>query len=131
MVEAAVVAERGSRIWISARGGLLVTPRGDPDNLDDVGQGVMHVVTERSELNEEEKRRFHAWMKQHDVGLRCPICGYTSFVKHERVGVLSMNDRAPLHGYSAAVQIECERCGYRLRFGGRVAEQFFWPATER
>jgi hypothetical protein len=92
---------------------------------------VVRVATARLELNNQEVRQFHEWMEQHDVGLQCHVCRYASFINHERVGVLSMNDRASLHEHSAAVQSECENCGNKLRFGGRVAEPFFYPATER
>jgi DNA-directed RNA polymerase subunit RPC12/RpoP len=89
------------------------------------------VPTARSELNEQEVREFHAWMLQNNIPLRCPICRHTSFIKHERVSVSTLDDRTPLQKTgSKAVQIECEHCGYKLRFGGEVAQPFFWPATE-
>ncbi len=79
-----------------------------------------------SSLNEQEKREFHSWMYQRNIYPRCPICRSTSFHNHERVSPNSM-DKVTLIGeiLSPAIQIECERCGYKMQFGGAVAAVFF------
>jgi DNA-directed RNA polymerase subunit RPC12/RpoP len=84
------------------------------------------------ELSKQEVRAFHDWMDRNDIRLRCPVCDWRSFTKHERVSVNTVNDRTLLYqARNMTVQIECANCGYKLRFGGAVAEPFFWPATER
>lgn len=86
------------------------------------------MATARPELDEQERREFHAWMDEDGVRLRCPICGGRDSTNQSRVSMLTMDDPTKLEETKhKAVQIECEGCGYLLRFGGRTAEPFSDP----
>lgn len=55
-----------------------------------------------------------------------PDCRHSSFHNHERVSPNSMDNVTMLGEIlSPAIQIECEHCGYKMQFGGAVAEMFF------
>lgn len=51
-----------------------------------------------------------------------------SFVDHKRISANLIGDREGVElaeTLNPMIQVECERCGYGLRFGGEVASGFF------
>lgn len=50
-----------------------------------------------------------------------PKCDHPEFVAHVAVGRLSDDDGGPIAGYSAAVKVECAKCGLKFRFIGLAA----------